>query len=70
MEFVTYKDEIEISQLIEHNTLAYRDSGQTSYGGQGQLHVLVLLQECVVGSDCGGDGLDVEEKGSIVPRDS
>lgn len=64
----THKDKVEIGELIEHNALACRDAGDTGDSGQGQLHVLALVEEGIVGSDGSGDGLNVEEEGSVEPR--
>lgn len=51
----TYKDEVEVSQLIEDDRLASRDATPTEYSGNGQFHVLVLFEETVVRSDSGGN---------------
>lgn len=66
---MTYEDEVQIGQLVEHDALACRDSSQARDGGQRHLHVFMLGEKGIVGADCGGDGLDVEEEGSVEPRE-
>lgn len=65
---MTYEDKVQIGQLIEDNAFASRDTSQTSDGWQRHLHVFMLRQEGIVGADGGGNGLDVEEEGSVEPR--
>lgn len=66
---MTYEDEVQIRQLIEDNVFASRDTGEASDRRHRQLHVLVLLEKGIVGAYSGGDGLNVEEEGSVEPRE-
>lgn len=65
---MTYEDKVQVGQLIENDALACRDADQASDGRQRHLHVFMLGEKGIVGADCGGNGLDVEEEGSVEPR--